>query len=800
MKFSKKWLLERANLSISSKKICSQMTQAGLESEILTDELNKFKKIIVGKIISYHLHPKSKTLKVIKVKIEKKRIIQIISNAKNCRVGIKVAVATKSSVILKDKKVFSKVILGELSEGILCSFQELGMIDNQINNVIELPSFALIGRTVKEYFYPNDTTIVVNLPSNRSDILGIIGIAREMSVLNGLSFAKFEKKKVIPKIKDVGKVKILTHKEFPKYVGRIIKNIDLQVDTPFWIKERLRFCQVSLEENVINNIINYVLIEFNQPLHVFNWNYNNSNLIFRYSKKNELVKLENGESFFLDEKIIVGTCKNSKIIFIPLGLNLKNGRISFSSKNILLCSVFLTPSYAKNFSNQKWVSFKMLETYKRGMDFSFQNYVLEYATELILNICGGLPGPILNKKTFSNYFKRKKILFNFKKIKKILGYEIDIFRIEKILVLLGFEIIKCKKNIWEITIPTWRNDISLEEDIISEVIRVVGCDKIKSIPIKSKIIIGKKNKITSSLKEIKSMFFYKGYNEVINYSFVNPSQQKIFFKDKELISLLNPISIEMSSMRSTLLVGLLNNISYNQSRQETSIRLFEIGLCFSLEEKKKYEVNQELFIAGVISGKLTEKHWNIKDRKFNFFDLKDDVETMLSLTRHHSNIFFSPKVFFGLHSHQSAEILLNNQSIGKIGTLDPILIKKFNLKESVFLFEISMEKLFPFNNFSVKDISIFPGSKKDISFLVSNKVLSIDIIKECESVSPGNIKKVSLIDMYTDKKFLKGTKGISISLFFQNQYKTLEESEILQLVEKCISQLRKKFNIILRNE
>ncbi|CAL4319572.1 phenylalanine--tRNA ligase subunit beta [Buchnera aphidicola] len=800
MKFSKKWLFEWINPLVNGVEICNQMTQAGLESEILINKSNQFKKIVVGKIIYCDIHPKSKKLKILQVKIEKEKNIQVISNAKNCKIGIKVAVAVKGSTIFKNKKVFSKVIMNELSEGILCSFQELGMFDNYTNNIIELPFNALIGEDVQKYFPLNDSIINISIPSNRADVLGIIGIAREVSVLNNLNFFQLKKNFLPVKIKSLGNIKILTCKESPKYIGRIIKNVNLSVDTPFWMKEKLRSSHIFLEKNIIFNIINYVLIELNQPLHICSWNSNNINLKVRFSKKNEIFKIKEKKSIILEKKIVVVTNKKSEIIFIPSGLNSKDNAISFNTSNVLLSSIFLTPEYAKTLSNHKYISHKILETYKRGIDFKLQTYAVEYATALVVQICGGFSGSIIKENVFSNYFKEKKVFLHLEKIKKILGYTINIIEIKKILINLGFELSEYKDNIWRVIIPTWRYDLFFEEDIISEIIRIKGCNKILSTPIKSKNIVNKKNELLFCLKDIKNMFLYKGYSEIISYSFINPLQQNYFIKNEKTINLLNPISIEMSSMRQTLFVGLLNTIAYNQNRQETSIRLFETGLCFKINENKEFEIKQELFISGAISGAITEKHWNIADRKLNYFDLKDDLESMFFLTGYHSSISFFPKIFPGLHCQQSAEILLNDISIGRIGTLNPILIKKFNLKDIVFLFEISIKNLFPFNFFSIKNISVYPSSNKDISFLISDKIFFNDVYKECQLISPKNIKKVSLIDIYTDKKFFKGMKSMTISLFFQNQFKTLMEDEILKLVEKCILRLKAKFNIILRNK
>ncbi|WP_343152934.1 phenylalanine--tRNA ligase subunit beta [Buchnera aphidicola] len=800
MKFSKKWLFEWIDPAINKINICGQMTQAGLEAEISIDKLNKFKKVIVGNIVECTAHPKSKKLKILQVEIRKEKIIQIISNAKNCKIGKKVAVAVEGSTVFKNKKVVSKLLKNELSEGMLCSFQELGMFDNYINNVVELPHNALIGENIQKYFSLKDSTITISVPSNRADVLGIIGIAREVSVLNNLNFSKLEEFPLTSKIKNLDDIKILTYKESPKYVGRIIRNVDLTRETPFWMKEKLRSSEIFLEKNIISNIINYVLIELNQPIHICPWDSDDINLTFRYSKRNEIFKIEEKNSIVLNEKTVVVENKNSEIIFIPSSKNSINNKSYLNKSNILVSSIFLTPKYAKNLSNQDWISYKILETYKRGMDFELQVYAIEYVTKLVLKICGGLPDPIFEQKISSNYFKKIKIFLHFEKIKKVLGCKINIIEIKRILIGLGFKCLEYKNNIWKIIVPTWRYDIAFEEDIISEIVRIVGCDHIKLIPIKSKNFVNKKNEFLSSLKEIKNMFFYKSYNEIISYSFINPLQQNFFIDNKKTISLLNPISIEMSSMRQTLFVGLLNAISYNQNRQETSIRLFETGLCFKVNKKEKFKIQQELFISGAISGISTEKHWNVLYKKLDFFDLKDDLESMFFLTGYHSDISFFPKVFPGLHCKQSAEILLNNISIGKIGTLSPVLVKKFNLKDTVFLFEISVKNLFPFNVFSINNVSIFPSSKKDISFLISEKFLSCDIIKECELISSENIKKVSLIDIYSDKKFFKGMKSMTISLFFQNQHKTLMEDEILKLVEKCIFQLKEKFNIILRNK
>ncbi|QCI23688.1 phenylalanine--tRNA ligase subunit beta [Buchnera aphidicola (Macrosiphoniella sanborni)] len=799
MKFSEKWLREWIDVKIDSNILYEQIANSGIEVEYIKNFKTQFSGVIVGKIVECISHSLSNELKndlkIVKVDIGKKKLLNIVCRAWNCRNGIKVAVATIGA-ILKDKIIDTKTIQGELSEGMLCSFFELGVFLKN-NTIIEFSQDIPIGINVNDYLRLEDNIIKTSITANRPDGLSILGISRNIAAMN--NFKKLFLENISTSIHFHKKINIdiQAKQQCSNFLGRIINNINVNVDTPLWMKKKLFFSDM-LSENIIINIINYVLIEIGQPLNIFNTDNIDDLIIVRMAENQEYLFLKDNIKIELNKNILVFSNKN-EILSLPGNINSIFSEISKNTKNIFLSSCLINKESILDIL-KKIDSNTMLEYYHYGIDSSLQNYAIEYATQLILKICGGEAGVITHKNNNLFTHKNNSIRVYYKTLQKIIGISIKDITVSKILYNLDYKINTYKKY-WDVIPPSWRFDILIEEDVINDVIRIYGYHNIFLNPLKEHINFHKKDKSSDYfLKKSAKLLINRGYYEVINYSFINPKIENLIFKNKENILISNPISQDMSCMRSSLWPGLLKNVSYNKNRQQQSIRIFERGLCFSINKKENLSIKQEIFLAALISGNHLKESWFITTRKADFYDLKGDLELILDEICELDDIEFRREKIFGLHPEQSASIYFQDDLVGKIGAIDPRLEKKLNVNSSTFLFEISLKHFSQIKKLKFQEISKFPTIRRDIAIIISEDTAVHDVIKTCKNffITTTQIVEINLFDIYSYQASSNMKKSLGISFIFQNNQRTLKDNEINLMINNCIEVLEEKFQVILR--
>ncbi|ALD15093.1 phenylalanyl-tRNA synthetase subunit beta [Buchnera aphidicola (Aphis glycines)] len=801
MKISEKWLREWVNPKINSLVLSEQIVNSGIEIESVQKVFPLFKGILVGKIVSCVTHAKYNLLKIVKVDIGKKNLLNILCKAVNCRKEIKVAVAVVGSVLPNNIKINVKKIHEYTSEGMLCSFSELGLFCSNDHKIIEFPKNIPIGIDVNDYFVLEDNIIKVNTTANRPDGLSIIGIARNIAVINNMNIALL-KEKNNPVSKNQFPIYSDSKKKDINFFGRVIEKININVQTPFWMKKKLFMCEM-LSENIIMNIINYVLIEIGQPLNVLNSDAIDSFIQIKTKNKKKVFNLKKDFKITLDNSILAFFDK-SKILFIPGNINSDLLEINRNTKNIFLVSY--SADQESIFNIIKLVgSNKILNYHNHGIDYSLQKYALEYATELIVKICGGNAGIISCYTNRSKLICSNKIKLYYKNINKVAGFSIDSKIFLNILLRLDYTI-ENKKDYWNVSPPTWRFDILIEEDVIGDILRIYGYNKISLVPLESSFsqdFYQQTNDFKKDymLDKLSNSLVHRGYHEVITYPFVDPILQKnILLNDQNELFISNPISQDFSCMRKSLWPGLIKTLSYNKNRKQDSLRFFEKGLCFLTDDQKTLGVHQQIFLGGVISGFNEKENWYSKRRKIDFYDLKGDLESILELICGSNNYKIKQCKVLGLHSNQSAKILLNNNVIGNFGKIDPILEEKLDVNSDTFLFELFIDKIFNLKiseDFIVKEYSKFPTSRRDISILISDNILYSEVIKVCKNCFLDKEVKINLFDIYSCKNS-PNKKSLGISFVFQHQRKTLKENEINLMLDYCIKTLINKFQIILR--
>ncbi|XUV80102.1 phenylalanine--tRNA ligase subunit beta [Enterobacter sp. TMH.L2] len=795
MKFSELWLREWVNPANSSDELSSQITMAGLEVDGVDAVAGAFHGVVVGEVVECGQHPNADKLRVTKINVGGDRLLDIVCGAPNCRQGLKVAVATVGAVLPGDFKIKAAKLRGEPSEGMLCSFSELGISDDH-NGIIELPADAPIGTDIREYLKLDDNTIEISVTPNRADCLGIIGVARDVAVVNKLPLVEPEITAVAATINDTLPIRVDAAEACPRYLGRVVKGINVKAPTPLWMKEKLRRCGIRSIDAVVD-VTNYVLLELGQPMHAFDLNRIEGGIVVRMAEEGETLVLLDGSEAKLNADTLVIADRNKALAMGGIFGGEHSG-VNDETQNVLLECAFFSPLSITGRARRHGLHTDASHRYERGVDPALQYKAMARATRLLVDICGGEAGPVIDVTSEAHLPKRATITLRRSKLDRLIGHHIEDAQVSDILRRLGCEVTEGQAQ-WTAVAPSWRFDMEIEEDLVEEVARVYGYNSIPNSPIQAGLVMGTHREADLSLKRVKTMLVDKGYQEVITYSFVDPKIQQLLHPGEENLILPNPISTDMSAMRLSLWSGLLTTVVYNQNRQQSRVRIFESGLRFVPDTQADLGIRQDLMLAGAICGNRYEEHWDLARNTVDFYDLKGDLESVLALTGKLSDIEFRAQANPALHPGQSAAIYLAGECIGFIGVVHPELERKLDLNGRTVVFEVLWSKLADRVVPEAQDVSRFPANRRDIAVVVAENVPAADVLAECKKVGANQVVGVNLFDVYRGKGVADGYKSLAISLILQDTGRTLEEEEMAATVAKCVEALKERFQASLRD-
>lgn len=795
MKFSELWLREWVNPAISSEALSEQITMAGLEVDGVEPAAGAFNGVFVGEVVECGQHPNADKLRVTKVNVGGERLLDIVCGAPNCRKGLKVAVATIGAVLPGDFKIKAAKLRGEPSEGMLCSFSELGIADDH-NGILELPADAPIGTDLREYLKLDDNIIEISVTPNRADCLSLQGVARDVAVLNGVAFTAPEITPVEPTITDTFPINVDAAEACPRYLGRVVKGINVKATTPLWMREKLRRCGIRSIDPVVD-VTNYVLLELGQPMHAFDLGRLEGNITVRMAQEGETLRLLDGNDAKLNAETLV-IADSSKALAMAGIFGGEHSGVNEETQDVLLECAFFNPLAITGRARRYGLHTDASHRYERGVDPELQYQAMERATRLLLNICGGEAGPVVDVTHDKNLPVRATIALRREKLDRLIGHHIADDKVSDILERLGCQVTRTADG-WQATAPSWRFDMEIEEDLVEEVARIYGYDNIPNEAALAPLKMTSHREANLSLKRVKTMLVDHGYQEAITYSFVDPKIQALVHPGEEALILPSPISVDMSAMRLSLWTGLLGAVVYNQNRQQSRIRIFESGLRFVPDSNAEQGIRQEMMLAGVITGSRFEEHWDLARQPVDFYDLKGDFESVLALTGKLSAVEFRAEANAALHPGQSAAIYLDRQRIGFIGVIHPELERKLDLNGRTVVFEVLWDKISDRVVPEAADVSRFPANRRDIAVVVAENVPAGDILAECKKVGANQLVGVNLFDVYRGKGVEDGYKSLAISLVLQDTARTLAEEEIAATVAKCVAALKQRFQASLRD-
>jgi phenylalanyl-tRNA synthetase beta chain len=792
MKFSEQWLREWVNPDCTTQELAHRLTMAGLEVDAIEPVAGEFEKVVVGEVLVVEPHPDADKLRVCTVDIGKAEPLQIVCGAANVEEGMKVAAALIGAKLPGGLKIKKSKLRGVESFGMLCSEQELGMADSA-EGLLPLASDAQPGQEIRDYLNLNDVSIELGLTPNRGDCLGVAGIARETGVLFDCKVTEPEMGAVAAAINDTFPVAVQAPGDCPRYLGRIIKGIDPQADTPLWMQERLRRSGLRSLGPVVD-VTNYVLLELGQPMHAFDLAKLQGGLWVRRAVRNESLTLLDGNKVTLDpETLVIADVRGPQAMAGIMGG--EASAVTGSTTDIFLECAYFAPLQIAGRARQYGLHTDSSHRFERGVDPELQARAMERATALLLEIVGGKPGPVSELVSGADLPSRDAIPLRAARINQVLGTTIADDEIARILDQLGMQISSTAEGEWSVVSPSFRFDITIEEDLIEEVGRIHGYDRLPTRHGQGELIMMPRTETRIPLHRLRHRLVDRGYQEAISYSFIDPELQERIGDGTTAVRLANPIASDMAVMRTSLWPGLITALQFNRNRQQERVLLFESGIKYLQQAN---DIKEEKTIAGIACGSWLPEQWGSETRRIDYYDVKADVEALLTLAAPSSTWEFHATENPVLHPGQSAEIMRNGVVIGQIGALHPALAATLDLPEGVFLFELSLDAIQEAVLPAFSEVSRFPAIRRDLAIVVANTITSQEIC-DCVRDAAGDwLTKLQLFDVYSGKGIDSGEKSLALGLILQASSRTLTDTDVEGVVENVLTALQQNFDATLR--
>jgi phenylalanyl-tRNA synthetase beta chain len=792
MKVSDIWLREWVNPALDAKELASRLTMAGLEVDAVSPVAGHFNQVVVAQVISAKPHPQADKLSLCDVTVGTDQILKIVCGASNVRSGLKVALAQIGASLPGGLVIKEAKLRGELSQGMLCSATELGLADSS-EGILELDDDAPVGVNLRDYLQLDDWVFDIDLTPNRADCLSINGIAREIAALTLSPLQPISAPPVPPARDEQKTIQVQSPEACPHYSGRVIRGINSRAETPVWMRERLRRSGIRSIHPVVD-VSNYVMLELGQPMHAFDLNSLQGDIIVRMSQKDESFVLLDGQTIHLQGTELL-ISDNKKALALAGIMGGQSSAVNEITVDVFLESAWFNPLAIAGVARRHGLATDSAQRFERGVDPTLPLIALERATALLLEIVGGEVGPVTVVSSSEHLPVKKPILFKPEKVKQLTGLDLSDEVMLTMLKGLGMSVVK-KSGIWEVAIPPHRFDISLDVDLVEEIIRLNGYDNISGEAMVAAVRAGAISPTESLTMRLLNFFTVRGYHETISYSFVDPELQSVLYPDKSAITLLNPISSELSQMRLGMWPGLIASMIYNTHRQQSAIKFVESGVIFELEDGK---IIESPCLGGLVTGESGAMNWNELTRTYDFYDVKGDLQALFSYLKL-EQVTFIPAEHPALHPGKSAQIFCDKELLGWCGVLHPRIADALDVVDDAILFELNLRVLTTLKSPLYQPISKFPQIRRDLSLLVDDAI-NLSQIESLvrETVSHNWLKSFDVFDVYVGETIPEGKKSVGIALTLQDDSRTLVDNEINDIISAIIKKLDNNFAITLRD-
>ncbi|WP_165680949.1 phenylalanine--tRNA ligase subunit beta [Metapseudomonas otitidis] len=791
MKFSEQWLRSWVSPQVSRDELVARLSMAGLEVDSVTPVAGAFSGVVVGEVLSTEQHPDADKLRVCQVS-NGSETFQVVCGAPNVRPGLKIPFAMIGAELPGDFKIKKAKLRGVESFGMLCSASELQISDENAG-LMELAADAPVGRDIRAYLSLDDVVIELGLTPNRGDCLNMSGLAREVGALYAAPVTPVAVSPVAPTHDEVRPVDVLAPKACPRYLGRVVRNVDLSKPTPLWMVERLRRADVRSIDAAVD-ITNYVMLELGQPMHAFDLAEINGGIRVRMAEEGEKLVLLDGQEVSLRGDTLV-IADHSRALAIAGVMGGEHSGVSDKTRDLFLEAAFFDTIAVAGKARSYGLHTDSSHRFERGVDWQLARQAMERATALLLEIVGGEAGPIIEAVSQADLPSVAPVILRAERIAQMLGMEMDAAEVERLLTALGLGVTSVAPGQWKVAVPSHRFDISLEVDLIEELGRLYGYNRLPVRYPQARLAPRARAESAVELPALRRLLVARGYQEAITYSFIDPKLFELFNPGAKPLMLANPISNDMAAMRSSLWPGLVKALQHNLNRQQSRVRLFESGLRFvgQLEGLK-----QEAMIAGVVCGKRLPEAWAHGREGVDFYDVKADVEALLGAAGALGAFSFVPGEHPALHPGQTARIERDGKLVGYLGAIHPELAKSLDLDQPVYLFELVLAEVMSGRLPTFSELSRFPEVRRDLAVLVDREVAAEAVLNTIREAAGEWLTDLRLFDVYHGKGIDPLRKSLAVGLTWQHPSRTLNDDEVNTTTQNIVTSLEGRFNATLR--
>lgn len=799
MKFSEAWVREWVNPNIGTETLVAQLTMAGLEVDGVEPVAGKFEGVVVGEILSAEQHPNADKLRVCKVNSGDEEL-QIVCGAPNARPGIRVPLAKVGALLPGDFRIKKARLRDVESAGMLCAREELG-VSGDSSGLWELPTDAPVGEPLETYLKLDDKVIEVDLTPNRADCLSIRGVAREVGVLNNMAVSEPEIKPVKPQLDQAVEVNLDSKRACPNYLGRVITGVNVQAETPLWMKSKLERSDIGSISPVVD-VTNYVLMELGQPLHAFDLDKLSGGINVRQAEKGEKLVLLDDREVELNPEILV-IADQEKAVAMAGIMGGKETSVTDETQNIFLESAFFHPLAITGKAREFGLHTDASHRYERGVDYCLQEKAIERATQLLVEICGGTPAQVVSASSEEDIPVNRPVTLRKSRLELMIGTSFENAQVSEILQRLGMcldEGQSSDQDTWILTGPSWRFDIEIEADLVEEIARVYGYDRLpERTPGSIQPLVNvTESRLSGRLPS--DHLVSSGFREVINYSFIDPEVQHACMGDVPAIHVENPIAADMSVMRTSLVPGLLKTVEHNLKRQRSDLRLFEKGLCFIPDSSPATTENlmQVNRIAGVMVGNRSPESWANSKEKVDFYDIKREVEQLVELSIGSVTGFAAEARLPLFHPGQCASVEKDDQPVGYLGAIHPKVLKAMDVDQRVYAFELDVNSILNTAVPVFESVSKFPEVRRDIAIIVDRQLEAKALTAAVKTAAGELLSDTRIFDIYEGQGIDSNKKSVGLGLTFRDYSRTLNDEDVTNLVEKILGVLASEFNAVQR--
>jgi phenylalanyl-tRNA synthetase beta chain len=797
MKFPENWLREHVAITAGRDQLAATLTAIGLEVEDMTVVGDGLDGVVVARIVECAKHPEADRLQVCQVDAGAGQRLQIVCGAPNARPGLVAPLATIGTRI-GDLTIKAAKLRGVESNGMLCSARELG-IDADASGLLELPDDAPIGKSLAAYLGLPDASIELKLTPNRADCFSVRGIAYDVAAACGSQVIAFEAAPV-PAASDTRiAVELQAGADAPRYVGRVIEGIDASRATPAWMAERLRRSGVR-PLSLLVDVTQYVMLELGQPMHAFDRDLLHGAIGVRHARAGEALTLLDGRDVALqpgDLLVVDGGAADSRPLALAGIMGGHDTRVTDATGNVFLEAAHFAPAAIIGRGRRLGLHTDAGHRFERGVDPELPRVAVERATRLILDIAGGVPGPVTEAVLAAHLPTPSPILLRRARLQRVLGTAIADDEVQRILTALGLAVDTDDEG-WRVTPPTRRFDLAIEEDLVEEVARIHGYDAIPATLPGGATRLSAPTQTRVADSVLRGQLASRDFLEAINYAFVDAALLATWTLGDGAVALANPLSAELAVMRTSLLPGLVAALGRNLARQQPRVRLFELGRVFAAAPTgaSTSAPVETARVAGVACGDATTEQWGIAAREVDFHDLRGDLDSLAALSG--ATLDYRPSQAPWGHPGRSADVFRDGQALGWIGQLHPRLQQALGIDATVVAFELDLEALAQRSVARAQPLSRYPSVRRDLAFVVAEALPWAAVEATVKAAGGGALRELRLFDRYAGKGVETGFKSLAMGLILQEDSRTLTDRDVDAVVSGVIAALQREHGARIR--